>query len=217
VYPPYIEGEGQGLGERQGAAQSQPGSLQSLDTPQEDQWGTFPPPMASSEIKWQPERDYANAASSHEVKGITLRDDVLHVKTGTPIRPTPKGWVVAQPTERPLAFAASHYTAGENCTAWRAITLETYKKQFRPSYRYAILEIDVYGNIHLVPDKMGPYIALSETQILLDAALWLPLSPELLMPRPAPTPVAVVTENPSIPRAGKEIPDDEYVRPGDTF
>jgi hypothetical protein len=146
VYPPYIEGEGQGLGERQGAAQSQPGSLQSLDTPQEDQWGTFPPPVASSEIKWQPERDYANAASSHEVKGITLRDDVLHVKTGTPIRPTPKGWVVAQPTERPLAFAASHYTAGENCTAWRAITLETYKKQFRPSYRYAILEIDVYGN-----------------------------------------------------------------------
>lgn len=209
---PFIAGEGPGLGEAQDSAQSAPGVLQSLDAPQGYQQAPFPPPLASSEIKWQPERDYANAACSHEIKGISLAGTVPHVKTGTPVAPGPDGWVVCGPQERPIAFASSHYTAGEQMIAWRAISLETYKKQFRPGDKYSIVELDDYGNIRLYPDKAGCYLALSETQVLLDASLWSAPSDGLTAPlRPAQA-----QPEASAPTIGthKEIPEDDYVRPG---
>ncbi len=207
-----ILGEGPGLGERQNAAQSAPGVLQSLDEPRGYQDAPLPPPLQSTEIKWQPERDYANAASSHEIKGIVLAGTVPHVKTGTPVAPGPDGWRLCGPAERPIAYAASHYTAGEQMTAWRAITLETFKKQFRPGDKYSIIELDDYGNVRFYPDPKGCYTALSETQILLDAQLWSAPSDGLTTPvRPAQ---AQETASAPIVGSHKEIPDDEYVRPG---
>ena len=209
---PFVQGAGPGLGEAQGGAVSTPGVLQPLDTPQGHVTATLPPPLASSEIKWQPDRDYANAGCSHEIKGITLAGTCPHVKTGTPVTPGPDGWRACGPTERPVAYAASHYTGGEPMIAWRAMTLETYKKQFRPGDRYSIIELDDYGNIRFYPDAAGCYMALSETQILLDAQLWSAPAEGLTAPlRPAQA-----QETASAPVVGthKEIPDDEYQRPG---
>lgn len=179
--------------------------LQPLDVP-------VPSLPAGSTDKWQPERDYANAGCSHEIKSITLAPTCLHVKTGTPVQPGVDGWRACGPTERPIAYAASHYTAGEPMVAWRAMTLETFKKQFRPGDRYAIIELDDYGNVRFYPDGMGCYMALSETQILLDAQLWSAPREGLTAPlRPAQAQPAA---SPPVVGTHKEIPDDDYQRPG---
>ena len=207
-----IAGEGPGLGEAQSGVVSRPGVLQSLDAPREHQTATLPAPFASSEVKWQPERDYANAGCSHEIKNITLAGTCPHVKTGTPVTPSLDGWRKCEPTERPMAYAASHYTGGEPMIAWRAMTLETFKKQFRPGDRYSIIELDDYGNVRFYPDSMGCYMALSETQILLDAQLWSAPAEGLTTPlRPAQA-----QPEASEPIIGnhKEIPEDDYQRPG---
>jgi hypothetical protein len=192
------QSNGEGLGV---ATQPLPGAVQPLDAP-----------YVPTGTKWQPERDYSNAGCSHEIKSITLAMTCPHVKTGTPVQPGPDGWRACGPTERPIAYAASHYTGGEGMVAWRAITLETFKKQFRPGDKYSIIELDDYGNVRFHPDFNGCYIALSATQILLDAQLWSKPSDGLTAPlRPAE---AQPEAPPPVVGSHKEIPDDDYQRPG---
>lgn len=188
-------GEGKGLGERQAAALSRPGVLQRLDDPD-------PKP-----------RDFAVAAASHPFSKINLDPSVLHVKTGTPVKPTRTGWIICSPDEAPTAFAGNHHTSGESFTAYRALTLEGYARQFWPGDRYYIKHVDDYGQIYLEPHTDGPYQAVSESQILLDAARWRPL-PQVTSAPPAPEVAA-----PAMPQLQSVLDehreDDEFTLPGD--
>jgi hypothetical protein len=188
-------GEGKGLGEKQATALSQPGILQRLDDPD------------------QSSRDFAAVAVSHPFPKITLDPGVLHVKTGTPVRPTRTGWVICGPDDPPVAFAGNHHTGGESFVAYRAMTLEGYKRQFWPGDRYYIQHIDDYGQIYLAPHPDGHYQAVSESQILLDAARWQPL------PQTVPPPTVPVVAEPALPQLQSVLDehreDDTYSLPGD--
>lgn len=189
-------GEGKGLGERQAHAVSRSGVMQRLDDPAHTP------------------RDFAVVAASHPFPRITLDPGVLHVKTGTPVRPTRTGWVICGPDDPPTAFAGNHHTGGESFVAYRALTLEGYKQQFWPGDKYAIANIDDYGQIYFAAHKDGSYQAISESQILLDASRWRPL-PE---PTVALTPAAEVAA-PVMPQLQSVLDehreDDEFVLPGD--
>ncbi len=189
-------GEGKGLGERQGQAVAHPGVMQRLDDP-----------GAAS-------RDYAVVAASHPFPRITLDPGVLHVKTGTPVRPTRTGWVICDPDEPPTAFAGNHHTGGETFVAYRAVTLEGYKRQFWPGDKYVMTHVDDYGQVYFTPNPDGPYQAVSESQILLDAARWRPIP----VVAPLVNPPAVV-EAPPMPQLQSVLDehreDDEFTLPGD--
>ncbi len=190
-------GEGKGLGERQATAVSKPGVMQRLDDPKAGA------------------RDFAVVAASHPFPRAQLDPGVLHVKTGTPVRPTRTGWVVCGPDEAPTAFAGNHHSGGESFVAYRAVTLEGYKRQFWPGDRYTIAHIDDYGQVYFEPHPDGPYQAVSETQILLDAARWRPL-PEVLTPSQAKPPEV---EAPPMPQLQSVLDehreDDTFTLPGD--
>ena len=187
-------GEGKGLGERQGPVIPRPSVLQRLDDPS-------PRP-----------RDFAVAAGSHEIKNQVLDPGVLHVKTGTPIRPTRTGWVVCSPTEAPAAYAGNHHTGGETFNAYRALTLESYQRRFWPGDRYGVTAVDDYGNITLTEQPDGPYLAISESQIVLDVRAW--KVPVVV----APTEIVVVpTEEVVMPQLQSVLDehhaDDEFEPP----
>jgi hypothetical protein len=189
-------GEGKGLGERQATAVSRPSVLQRLDDPGNSS------------------RDFAVAAASHPFNQIKLDPGVLHVKTGTPVRPTRTGWVVCGPDEAPTAFAGNHHMGGESFVAYRALTLEGYKQQFWPGDKYAIRHVDDYGQIYFTEHPDGPYQAVSESQILLDAARWRPL-PQVLPPVRPESEVAA----PAMPQLQSVLDehreDDVFVKPGE--
>ncbi len=188
-------GEGKGLGERQAQAVARPGVMQRLDDP-----GST--------------RDFAVVAASHPFPRITLDPSVLHVKTGTPVRPTRTGWVICDPSEPPTAFAGNHHTGGEAFVAYRAMTLEGYRRQFWPGDKYAMTHIDDYGQVYFTPDSDGPYQAVSETQILLDAARWRP--PPVVVSSVAPVAEAAPVPLPQLQSILDEHrEDDEYTLPGE--
>lgn len=200
-------GEGIGLGERQGPAVRRPGVLQSLDAPTEAVY-----PLSAS---WAPSRDFAVAGADHPIQRIRVAPDVLHVKTGTPVKPGLLGWEIALPHEAPVAFAGNHHTAGESFVAYRAMTLETYVKRFSPGASYAITEIDDLGNIRLELDPGGPYLALSESQLLLDAGRWRQAPIGVIMP--APPVIKEEVKHSETPRLDKlktmHSDDDVYALP----
>jgi hypothetical protein len=188
-------GEGKGLGERQNQAVARPGVMQRLDDP-------------------APSRDYAVVAASHPFPRIALDPGVLHVKTGTPVRPTRTGWVICGPDEPPIAYAGNHHTGGETFVAYRAMTLEGYKRQFWPGDTYAMTHIDDYGQVYFTPDPGGPYQAVSETQILLDAARWHPpISAPLVDVSAPPEPVVPLPQLQAILDEHRE--EDTYTLPGE--
>jgi|SRR5215471_39592 len=191
-----MQGEGPGLGERQGVVVPRPGLLQGLDLP-----ANVP-------------RDLAVAAASHPIGGIALDASVPHVRTGTPVRPTKTGWVICDPDEAPVAYAGNSHSGGESFVAYRAITAESYKRQFWPGEHYNISQIDDTGRVTFVEQSAGPYVALSESQIVLDVRLWRPppipaRPPEAQPPEPEP-------EMPQLAAVQEEHkPDDEFEMPGD--
>lgn len=127
-------------------------------------------------------------AASHPVPAH-LAPHVRQVRTGTPLRPGPEGWVIAPLGEHAQAYAASAARGGERLMAWRVITLETYRPQFIPGERYDIADIDATGYIRFAAG--GRYTAHSETRLLLDAGIsGVPArsEPAEQSPPPAPPP-----------------------------
>lgn len=201
-----MQGEGAGLGERQEAGViAQPHTLQSLDAPR-------PPSiegLTAGPAPWAPKRDGAVAAASHPIKGMCLAESVPHVKTGTPLKPLSGRWVIAGPFDRPSAFAGNHYTGGDNMVGYRAITLETYERQFHPLDRYFVVAVDDWGNLQFRRHNQGSYLATSETQIILDVHDW--------REPPAPVQPAEVVMQPEVPLVqgmtkARDLEAEEYER-----
>ena len=135
-------------------------------------------------------RDPMAMTASHQVR-IRLAPDVIRVKTGTPLKPGPLGWVPAPAGVGAELVAGSSRAGGEEVMAFRTVTLETYEKQFTPSLHYAIKDIDDVGNLAWVPDPAGRFLALNETQILVDTSTGLGTAPGLTaggVPDPAGKP-----------------------------
>lgn len=141
-----------GLGERQEAGVvTTPGLLQSLDEP-----------------KLRTQRDFAIAAASHPGAGV-VAPGTKWVKAGTPLKLGADGYSVVQPGDEIDLICQSAAATGEQIRGWRQATVETYRVQFVMGDRYAISDIDEFGQVTFKPDARGPFKALSTTQILMQA------------------------------------------------
>jgi len=116
-------------------------------------------------------RDPTNVGCSHPLR-VQIAGNVPHVKTGTPIRPTPNGYVIALPNEEPEAYAAAHAEGSQDVAAYRSVTLDIHQDLFKPGDRFDITDIDDYGNLTIEKDDEGPYTATGVHTITLDVMQW---------------------------------------------
>lgn len=105
---------------------------------------------------------------THQVE-FELAPHVAWVRTGTPVVPGPHGWAIAQPDEAPVCYAANAKNGGDKLNGWRAMTLDTGAALFLPGARYRIEGVQDNGQPVFVEEELGPYPAISQTAILLDA------------------------------------------------
>jgi hypothetical protein len=99
---------------------------------------------------------------------VTLAPQVQQVKTGTPICPSAEGWVVARRPGEAVAFSAEHRFGGEATHAYIFMVVDAGKDLYDAGSRYAITDIDEYGNLTLEKDEAGPHPATSKSAVLLN-------------------------------------------------
>lgn len=112
----------------------------------------------------------AIVAGSLPVK-VKLAGSVLRVQSGCPLRPSPAGWVVATDGFGEL-IAQDAAWGGEECQSFRAAIVEMYRpNHFEPGHRYAFDKVTDTGLITFKLDMTGPFIAMSETKMLMDMSV----------------------------------------------
>lgn len=124
--------------------------------------------MAASGKKMSP----SNVGCSHPLR-VKIHESVPHVNTGTPLRGTPDGYLIALPDEEPELYSSAYAMGGQEIVGYRAMTIELYEDKFRPGDRVDIHDIDDFGRLTLVRDEAGPYRAAAASQVTLDVVQWL--------------------------------------------
>lgn len=126
-----------------------------------EQEGVYRPPKTS---KGDPYRDPAMLGVTH-VFYVPLAKNVLSVRTGTPLKPGPEGWVIGGAADA-TAMAHSYAEGGTRVPATKLATVETYERQFKSGDSVGIEYVDDRGAI--VWSDSGPFLALNDTQVLVD-------------------------------------------------
>lgn len=112
-------------------------------------------------------RDPAIINRSHPFK-VPIDINVLSVKTGTPLKPGPNGWLPTSDDDG-QAVAAVFMEGGGLCPVYMIATLETYVRQFESGKRYSVGEVDDRGGLTFEgPNDSAPYMAVSDSQIIMD-------------------------------------------------
>jgi hypothetical protein len=97
---------------------------------------------------------------------VPLAKDVISVRTGTPLKPGPDGWTIANGDDA-VAMAHSYGEGGTRVPATKLATIETYERQFRSGDQIGIDYVDDRGAV-VWSKGGGPFMALNDTQLLVD-------------------------------------------------
>ena len=100
---------------------------------------------------------------------VLLAESVLRVKAGTPLRPGPKGWVVAKDGLGEVVAADGRY-GGELVKGYRSAVLDLHERDFVPGMRLRVSGVDDNGLVEFAHDPTGPFVAATEHTVLLDMA-----------------------------------------------
>lgn len=119
----------------------------------------------------EPKRDPTNLGCGHPLR-VHLSPVVIQVKTATPLRATPDGYVIAKPDEEPDCFAGNKGEGGHDVIAYRSMTVDTHESFSRVGDRVDLRDVDDYGNIFFKLDLEGPYNITGETTVTLDVIQW---------------------------------------------
>jgi hypothetical protein len=100
---------------------------------------------------------------------VKLSPNVMHVKAGTPLTPTPLGWDIARPGSESVVilFATNVARGGELVNVAREVCIQLHARILVPGARYKVGDVDETGYSQFVPDGDGPYYALSDESLLL--------------------------------------------------
>jgi hypothetical protein len=115
---------------------------------------------------------------------------IKQTRTGTPLRGDVDGWVYARPGEAAECIAATFARGGETVRVWRMATVETYREQFKPGHRYAIIDVDDTGKLRFAPDPFGEVLGVTKTQYFHD----LTRASRFAVTLPEPEPDSTVVE-----------------------
>lgn len=114
----------------------------------------------------QAARAWAVTAGVHPLK-VKLSTTTRRVRAGTPLWPTPAGWEVCPPDQTPWAFSADYRMPGDECMAWREVTIDMGQILGTPGTRFRIADVDDTGGITFELDEDGPHAVLWDTYALL--------------------------------------------------
>lgn len=105
---------------------------------------------------------------THGVHPLRLRLSPAsrRVRAGTPLRPSPLGWEACPAAEAPWAFSADYKQPGDECTAWREVTIDTGHVLGPPGTRLRLAAIGDDGAITLEADPDGPHVVLWDSYVL---------------------------------------------------
>lgn len=98
---------------------------------------------------------------------VQLSPNVQHVKSGTPLRPSPLGWEPDPDGSHTVLFAFNAGYGGSIINACREAVLDINQKTLTPGASYKVGDIDATGYVTFEPDADGPYTALTGRTILL--------------------------------------------------
>lgn len=124
--------------------------------------GAYVPPKTP---KGDAYRDPAIIGVTHDFF-VPLAQSVVSVRTGTPVRPGPNGWEIATDLSSAVAIARAYAEGGTRAPVCKMATLETYERQFRGGDAIGIEYVDDRGAV--VWSKGGPFLAINDTQVLVD-------------------------------------------------
>lgn len=127
-----------------------------------EQQGMYEPPKTA---KGDPYRDPAILGNVVPFF-VPLAKTVISVRTGTPVKPGPEGWEIANDLTQAIAIAHSYAEGGTRAPVVKMATLETYERQFKSGDAIGIEYVDDRGAV--VWAKGGPFLALNDTQLLVD-------------------------------------------------
>jgi hypothetical protein len=100
---------------------------------------------------------------------VPIAPTVRYVKAGTPLRPSPGGWVPSHDGYGELVATDGKW-GGEPCSAARVavLTMPGRTFDFPATYRVRIEDVDDNGRVKFTPSDSGPYLVLSDRQVLMD-------------------------------------------------
>lgn len=112
---------------------------------------------------------------THSVK-VGVAPNVPSVQAGTPLVPSPEGWV---PAKNGLGefVAGTGASGGELIAAFRIATVDFHRQPeylrpwFKLGERYTVKDVDDKGMPEFALDPSGVYIAVSRTAMLMDMTI----------------------------------------------
>jgi len=101
---------------------------------------------------------------------LALGPSASHVQTGTPLKNSSDGggWLPDRTGDDAEMIAATAGGPSDLVHAYRSVTLETFKEQFTPGRRVAVLDVDDYGNVSFRHNTRGRWLAVTESQVVMD-------------------------------------------------
>ena len=100
---------------------------------------------------------------------VRLSDGVRYVKSGTPLRPGPGGWVPALDGYGELVAGNGGY-GGDTIDCWRTAVLRIHHQKLKPG-RVRVSDVNDYGLVTFTEAPDGLFIALTENTVLMDMSV----------------------------------------------
>lgn len=146
-------------------------------------------------------RPWIIVTGTHQLR-LRLASTTRRVRAGTPLVPTAAGWVACPPDARPWAFSAEYKMPGDECMAWREVTIDTGHVLGPPGTRLKLADLGDDGSLTLEPDPNGPHVVLWDSHVLF-TTFWPSITPEqlaalLVPPEPEAAPVEDYLNRPDL-------------------